>query len=74
MAENQVPSQAPLKQEVVTQDVLYLHQYTTWRLALAFTGMSDPTAMWQQMIMDTPFAVQFYGELEEKDEDVGAAM
>jgi phage gp29-like protein len=71
---DQVPSQAPLKQELVTQDVLYLHQYTTWRLALAFTGMSDPTAMWQQMVMDTPFAVQFYRELEEKDEDVGAAM
>jgi phage gp29-like protein len=74
MADNQVPSQAPLKDEVVTQNVLYLHQYTTWRLAQAFTGMSDPTAMWQQMIMDTPFAVQFYRELEEKDEDVGAAM
>jgi phage gp29-like protein len=74
MADNQAPSKAPLKDEVVTQDVLYLHQYTTWRLALAFTGMSDPTAMWQQMIMDTPFAVQFYRELEEKDEDVGAAM
>jgi len=74
MADNQVPSQAPLKQEIVSQDVLYLHQYTTWRLALAFTGMSDPTAMWQQMVMDTPFAVQFYRELEEKDEDVGAAM
>ncbi|MDR3797972.1 MAG: DUF935 family protein [Terracidiphilus sp.] len=74
MADTQTPSKAPLKDEVVTQDVLYLHQYTTWRLALAFTGMSDPTAMWQQMVMDTPFAVQFYRELEEKDEDVGAAM
>ncbi len=69
-----VPSTAPLKDELVTQQVLYMHQYTTWRLALAFTGMSDPTAIWQQMIMDTPFSVSFYRELEEKDEDVHSAM
>jgi phage gp29-like protein len=74
MANEPVPSTADLKREIVSQDVLYLHQYTTWRLALAFTGMSDPTAMWQQMVMDTPFAVQFYRELEEKDEDVSAAV
>ncbi len=60
--------------ELVTPQILFLNQGSTYRLAAAFAGTANPTAVWQQMIDDSPQAIIYYRELEEKDEDVGDAI
>jgi phage gp29-like protein len=59
---------------LVTPEILYLNQGSVYRLAAAFAGVADPTVVWQQMIDNSPQAILFYRELEEKDEDVGDAI
>ena len=64
----------PEKGSLVTPEILYLNQGSVYRLAAAFAGVADPTTVWQQMIDNSPQAILFYRELEEKDEDVGDAI
>jgi phage gp29-like protein len=64
----------PEKDSLVTPEILYLNQASTFRLASAFAGVANPTVVWQQMIDNNPQAILYYRELEEKDEDVGDAI
>ncbi len=64
----------PEKGSLVTPEILFLNQSSTYRLAAAFAGVANPTVVWQQMIDNSPQAILYYRELEEKDEDVGDAI
>ncbi len=60
--------------ELVTPRIQFLNMGNRARLAAAFAGTANPTAVWQQMIDDSPQAFSYYRELEEKDDDVGSAI
>ncbi|MBN9618076.1 MAG: hypothetical protein BGO25_05610 [Acidobacteriales bacterium 59-55] len=64
----------PEKGALVTPEILFLNQSSTYRLAAAFAGVANPTVVWQQMIDNSPQSILYYRELEEKDEDVGDAI
>jgi phage gp29-like protein len=64
----------PEKGRLVTPDILFLNQGSTYRLGAAFSGTADPTTVWRQMNDDLPLAMMYYRELEEKDDDIGNAI
>jgi phage gp29-like protein len=64
----------PQAGSLVSPEILFLNQTSTFRLAAAFAGVANPTVVWQQMIDNSPQSILYYRELEEKDEDVGDAI
>ncbi len=64
----------PTGPALVTPELLFLNQGTTYRLGAAFAGTANPTVVWQQMIDNSPAAMMYYRELEAKDDDIAAAI
>jgi len=64
----------PEKGALLSPEILFLNEGSTYRLGSAFAGTADPTAVWQKMITNSFDAILYYRELEEKDEDVGDAV
>ncbi|MFC6645457.1 DUF935 domain-containing protein [Granulicella cerasi] len=64
----------PGKEQIVTQDVLLQAQYAQWRNVAAFSGVKDPTSIWAMMVRGESSSIPFYRELEDKDDDVSAAL
>ena len=68
------PAQPQRGERLVTPEILFLNQGTTYRLGAAFAGTANPTAVWQQMIDNMPAAMLYYRELEAKDDDIADAI
>ena len=73
MAETKI-APLPPPGEVVTKERLQQAQWANYRNTLAFGGTLDPTANWSSMVRMDSRAMLLYRELEEKDDDVGAAL
>jgi phage gp29-like protein len=69
------PNPAPPESgRLVTPEILFLNQGSTYRLGAAFSGTADPSTVWQQMIDNLPTAMMYYRELEAKDDDIADAL
>jgi len=65
-----IPRQ-PLAEQIVTPEVL------RWYQALdisAFSGVANPTTIWQAMLTDSLSAYKYYRDIEEKDAHVSAML
>lgn len=56
--------------EVVTDEVL---RWVGTNIH-AFSGLDDPTLVWQAMLRDGPNAIDYYEDIEEKDDAVSGAL
>ena len=64
----------PDKNRLVTPEILFVNQGTTYRQGSAFAGTANPTVVWQQMIDNAPSAMLYFRELEAKDDDIADAI
>jgi phage gp29-like protein len=65
---------APPTGEIVDEQRLYLTQLSLWSNTLAFGGMTNPSVIWSAMSRNEARAIQYYRELEDKDDDVGNCL
>jgi phage gp29-like protein len=64
----------PPAEEIVTPYVLQVAQYSAMVQAQGFSGISNPTTIFDAMMRNQQLAYNYYRELEEKDEDAGGAL
>lgn len=58
----------------MTPQILESAHRSTLALARGFSGVKDPTVIWESMVRDFRTAFLFYRELEEKDDDIAGAL
>ncbi|QHN04417.1 DUF935 family protein [Granulicella sp. WH15] len=73
MADQTIPPLPPQGQ-LVTQQILQQAIMAGWLNTNAFSGLRDPTHIWQQMTYGGSQAIPLYRELEDKDDDVSSAL
>ena len=72
MADAPIPK--PTDEQLVTPAALQQAQWASYRNTLAFSGLRDPSTIWQSLVMEDSRAIPLMRELELKDDDVSTAL